>query len=376
MKRAKMPPEVSPKLRRDVAGHLSRAADQVRQEMGRWALFEFSRKDGLPTLRFLVAPDGSAQATLCRRKNGTISNTLRGGKRHDDLLDVHEDLYWELVKLFETRTLAEALSSGTWAKSDLLQALADPETKKFLKGELEDTALGRVGDMCRNAVMPSGYRDSRIDEFPTLPRRLIKAHFLDKDTVATADLISSGSAWAYNFAVVNRRVLENLRREEKHTFRLFLTHVVPGKRGLPITAGRLSREDVEKMLVEALEISGEERQYLNSGARGHGYRQEGGENAHRKAGGFCRAMRGAGISPEAADRGSAFCQLAHSPLGGQDGAPREEMMRTLLLYDEHRGEAGAENALWHTLTRMEMEWRQSPRWEPRTWEECLEARYE
>ena len=376
MKRAKMPPEVSPELRRDVAGHLSRAANQVRQDLGRWPLFEFSRKDGLPTLRFLVAPDGSAQAALSRRKNGTISNTLRGGRRHDDLFDVHEDLYWELVKLFEARTLAGALSSGTRAKSDLLQALADPETRKFLKGELEDMARWRVADMCRSAVMPSGYRDSRIDEFPTLPRRLIRTHFLDKDTVETADLISPGSAWAYNFAVVNRRTLEDLRREEKHTFQLFLTHVVPGKKDLPPSVPRLSREDVEEMLLETLKISGEERKHLNAAARAHGGRRDQEERVHLRVRGFCRAMREAGISPETADRGSAFCQLAHSPLGGPDGAPREEMMRTLLLYDEHRGEEGAENALWGTVMAMEREWRKGPGWAPATWEDCLEARYE
>ena len=74
-----MPPRTNRTLRENATSRVATAADQVIRKMGKWLLLEFSRKDNLPTLRFLVGPDDTAQATISRRKDGTLSYRLREG---------------------------------------------------------------------------------------------------------------------------------------------------------------------------------------------------------------------------------------------------------------------------------------------------------
>ena len=244
-----MPPRIDRSIEGNAISRLQEAADQVSRQMGKWLLIEFSRKDKLPTLRFLVSPDNIAQATISRRKDGTLSYRLRDGSRQDNVMDDHQVLVEVLVRYVASMIVQTALENGPDSRRETLRELADPKSREEVYQEIRDKAQSRTARMCSTAIMPSGPRESHIGEFPTLPRRFIKTHFVDKDTLETADRIRPDNVQAYNFTLVNMDTIRRAQMREPHTADYFLRHALPWEkvdRDPPARLSETQYEDYEK----------------------------------------------------------------------------------------------------------------------------------
>ena len=370
-----MPPQTDRTLRENAIRRVSTAAGQVTGQMGKWLLLEFSRKDNLPTLRFLVSPDDTAQATISKRKDGTLSYRLRDGSHQDNVMDDHQDLYKDLVRHVASMIIQTALSNGPASKQETLRGLADPKSRDDVHHTIMDIAQYRTARMCSAAIMPAGPRESRIEEFPTLPRRLIRTHFVDRNILKTADRIRRDSVQAYNFTVININTIRRAQMREPHTADYFLRHALPWEKVNRNRPERISETQYEEILQEKLGLNAGERKYLEAAAALHeGERyslyEDKATPGIRK---FCQDMAGAGISPKTAaviaGRGGNY----YKELTKRPGEPGRALLNMLALYDGHRKEGEHAAAMAEAMHKMAREQRAGRIWEPRTWEECQEA---
>ena len=238
--------------------------------------------------------------------------------------------------------------------------------------------------MCETAIMPSGHRESRIDEFPTLPRRLIRTHFVDKNIMITANRIRENSVRAYNFTVVNSDTIRRALTREPQTADYFLSHALPWEKVDRSRPARISQAQYEEILQDKLGLNAGERKYLEAAARL--YQEEIYSRYDDKTTPgirkFCQDMADAGVSPgtaaAVASRGrSAYKELSNSP--GGTGAAFRAM---LALYDTHQG--ARQNAPWlereaaaevmvKAMRKIAIGRLFGTTWEPRTWKECEKA---
>ena len=346
---------------------LDTATQSVARETGQWLLLAFSRTNGLPTLRFFVDPQGRAHATLSRRRDGTLSYRLRDGAHHDSLLDDHQELYQDLKDHLASRIAQRALEQSPRSRTTVLQALHRKQSRESIARFLDDKADRLAQNHCSTVIMPSGPRNAHIADFPSLPRRLVRTHFINQEIHDLSKHLRRESVRAYNFVARNFQLLVDLQRQEPQTMTYLLRHLPPEiYQPRPRT---LTPQQVEQVIQDQLQLTPDERPLLNSAARVHdqGYRP--GTDTRNRIRNFCTHLARAGIDRQTAETTASYAGSAHRKLS-DDGVPQPRWLHVLTLFHQHRDQPDAPSTLQGVTDKMEYPRRNQSTCTPRTWDEC------
>ena len=363
----RMPPSLSCKLMRDIEDILRVATNSVADETGRWLLLEFTRTNGLPTLRFLVDPGGRAHATLSLRKDRTLSYKLRDGSHQDSLLEDHHLLYRDLKDHLAYRIAQKALNQSPWSKTTMFQALSHKQSRESLSSSLDDRTNHLAERLCCTAIMPSGHRECHISDFPTLPRRLIRTHFINQEILEISNRIQYQSVCAYNFAARNLTLINDIKRQEYHTMQYLLRH-------LPLDLYRprprtLTRRHVEQVIQDQLHLDQDERSLLNPAAWIHDLGYYPHKDNQTRIRNFCTHHAQAGIDRQTAETSAVYASATHRYLS-EDGVPQPRWLHVLKLFQQNRDDPDASQVLYLLAERMHYNRPDQPPCAPRDWPQC------
>ena len=334
-------------LRRGLNGEYR---EKAARKFGDWHYIKFSREGGLPEIKILAGPDGSAVRTLRRRKNGAIDDSMGRENSPDEHRNLYYDYKDELVELHKSvknMLNAEAISDlGTRKYARLCN-----EQNPAMDNVVTRTAEYIVHTQATLCIMPGGPRPLPWSSVPKEVNRLIRTHLLDTGTTRLLREVSREqviTAPEYNRAMRNRQGLEATMERSPDLARLYFQKVAGNRRG-PRTADGILRE-----IASRWEIPEEDQPFLTALSGDHYIAN--GKHHRETITAVCRCLRATGIGPEHVNTSPAMAVRHHAGIMtkalelGHD-AETEWLSGLPELIGEYERIRTAENQYPHTANR-------------------------
>ena len=200
---------------------VDQAYEKTKDHFGKWHLLEFKRTGQTNQLRFLVHPNGHAEAVITRQPDDTVSFTVQDEPKSSFNLHYVKDLCNSLLNQIGEHFTNEILQNDTTRKQLFKQLINDLPFKTNITIPYQMLIDSIIG----SAVTPAGPTKIHYDDLSKIATRLIATQITKPKYIQlTKDIFDQSKISYYNFTVVNEQLTTKLVKDIPAVLNHFALH--------------------------------------------------------------------------------------------------------------------------------------------------------